>query len=222
MNSPLVFISSVINTTNQPLTYTTIRSVFTSEERFQQTLQTIASVRKQLPSARILLVESSFLTEIQTIALQNSCDYFLNIKDDIYAQEICLQSPKKGFGEAIQTYFAIDYIQRQAIQFTKFFKISGRYSLTEKFNPSLYSDEEFTFYKRACSNPLNISTVVYSVPYSLFSIFSSAIHSVIQIYNERDSAGFEEVFPVLCTPRLELNEIGVEGLVSVNGVYFTC
>lgn len=220
--SIIVFISSVINTTNEPLTYTKTRSVFTADQRYEQTLQSIASVRKHLPTARILLVESSPLTEDQTRGLQEKVEFFLNIVNDPFAKDICMNSPKKGFGEAIQTYFAIQFLQTNSIPFDKFFKLSGRYSLTDRFNPQSYSDTEFTFYRRASSNPLSISTVVFSVPFSLFSVFSNAVTSVIQVYFHVESKGYEEALPPLCLPRIEIQEIGVEGLVSVNGEYFSC
>lgn len=222
MSTPLVFIASIINPTNDPLSYTNTRSVFTSEERFQQTLQSIASVKKYLPSARILFIEGTNISEEQTKIIQESVDYFFNCKDDPFAQQACLHSPNKGFGEAIQSYFAIQYIQSNCINFSKLFKLSGRYSFTEKFNVTLYSDEKFTFYKRASSNPLSISTVVYSVPEVLFENYSKAIQSTIETYCQQDRRGYEQVFPAFCNPREEIDEIGVEGLVSVNGEYFSC
>ena len=42
--SNLVLITSVINTPKKPLSYSKIRSVFTREERFEQTKKTIESI----------------------------------------------------------------------------------------------------------------------------------------------------------------------------------
>jgi hypothetical protein len=42
----LVFISSIINTPNIPLSYTNVRSVFSHEERFIQTKKTIETIKK--------------------------------------------------------------------------------------------------------------------------------------------------------------------------------
>ena len=55
----VVVIISVINTSNNPLNYSSVRSVFTPEERFNQTLFVIDSVRKRMQNAYIVLVEAS-------------------------------------------------------------------------------------------------------------------------------------------------------------------
>ena len=44
----IVLITSVICTPNSPLTYTYTRSVFTHEERFRQTINTIENIKKKL------------------------------------------------------------------------------------------------------------------------------------------------------------------------------
>ena len=48
----LILITSVINTPNKPLSYTKNRSVFTRNERFEQTKKTILTVREKVPLRR--------------------------------------------------------------------------------------------------------------------------------------------------------------------------
>jgi hypothetical protein len=222
MNSDIVFISSVIGVLNEPLTYTKTRSVFTKEERFEQTLETIVSIRKYLPNAKILLVETSYLNEGEIEKIKANVDYFLNMIDDAAAKMTCLYSPKKGFGEAMQTKMAVQYLLENKISYTLFFKISGRYVFTEKFNRLEYSDTEYTFLNAANETPNSISTVVYSVPFHRQCHFIETLDKVIETYSRMSAVGLEEVLPVACVPRKHIHRIGVEGLVSVTGTYFSC
>ena len=75
----LVLITSIIKTPNTPLSYTNKRSIYSHEERYEQTKKTIQSVREKIPNVKILMVECSDLNEIQRDYLTRHCDYFLNI-----------------------------------------------------------------------------------------------------------------------------------------------
>jgi hypothetical protein len=222
MDTDIVFISSVIGVSGAPLTYTKVRSVFTAEERYDQTVKTIESVRKYVPGAKILLVETSELSTVQQEGIRSKVDYFINTFDDPVSKSICIDSPKKGFGEAIQTKVALTFLLVNNIQFRRFFKLSGRYALTEKYNRDAYSDNEYTFYNPSVENPSSISTVVYSVPYVLLNHFAMVVDRTIEVYNNVSAIGLEELLPLMCLPRKHIDRIGVEGLVSVNGGYFTC
>jgi hypothetical protein len=222
MNTDIVFISSVIGVSQDPLTYTKTRSVFTAEERFQQTLETIESIRKYMPNAKIFLVETSEITNDQTKRLEEKVDFFVNSFEDTTTRVVCLHSPKKGFGEAIQTKVAIQYLLNKNIPFHLFFKISGRYSFTKDFRYEDYSEDQYTFYRPSSESSNSISTVVYSVPYALRQHFAQVLDEVIQVYSEVPAIGLEEILPFKCLPRKHINTIGVEGLVSVTGTYFSC
>ena len=58
-----VLITSVINTPNTPLSYTNTRSVFSRQDRFEQTKKTIKSVREKLSNSKIIIVECSDFNE---------------------------------------------------------------------------------------------------------------------------------------------------------------
>ena len=53
----LVLITSIINTPQNPLSYSNIRSVFTREERFNDTKETIKSIKEKIPYCKIMIVE---------------------------------------------------------------------------------------------------------------------------------------------------------------------
>ena len=41
-----IIITSVVQTTNKPLSYSETRSIYSHQQRFEQTLETIESIRK--------------------------------------------------------------------------------------------------------------------------------------------------------------------------------
>ena len=59
----LVLITSVINTPDKPLSYSKVRSVFTREERYEQTKKTIQSIKENIPDYKIMIVECTDFTE---------------------------------------------------------------------------------------------------------------------------------------------------------------
>lgn len=213
----LVLITSVINTGTKEWSYSSIRSVYTPEERYTQTLYTIESVRRYFPSSKIFLVESSQISEIYTRTFLEKTDFYLNLNEYDYVRKACLESKMKGYGEATQTKYALEYLEVHKIQFKRVFKLSGRYFLTELFNPDNFSNEQYTFKKRlhTYDNSIVISTVLYSVPRILFENYYKTICSVIQYYENIGEKGYEALFPALCKPRNEIETVGAGGRIAV-------
>jgi hypothetical protein len=220
----LVLITSVINTGKVGWSYTQTRSTYSAEERYSQSLQTIDSIRKYLPEAKILFVECSDIPNEYVATLASKVEYFINQYNISEAKAACLETNKKGFGEAIQTKLAIEYIIQNNLSFTRFFKISGRYFLTDKFVSEKYRTDCYTFKKRADTGNhiIAISTVVYSFPMAFIHDFYSRISAVVEYYKTHGPRGFEELLPIICEPRNEIEIIGAAGLVAVNDEYFTC
>ena len=66
----IVLITSVINTPNKPLSYSKIRSLYSRQERFEQTKKTLTGLKhkwRQLTVNKYLCVE--FITKNYTIIL---------------------------------------------------------------------------------------------------------------------------------------------------------
>jgi hypothetical protein len=213
MDTDLFIITSVIKTGNQPWSYTSLRSCFTTEQRFEQTLQTIKSIRDLNDNTKILLVECSDINEEMTSILKDKVDYFIQTYVDERVRNACLQSDKKGFGEVMKLKKACDFIKENNIVFKRLFKISGRYFLDESFNKSNYkSDSQFTFkmYYPNCG-----STVLYSVPYSLFNFYIDRLIYCISVYENGPPTGLETLIPCICLPKQEISTLGVRGNVAV-------
>lgn len=221
----LFLITSVINTGNNPWSYSSRRSVYSTEERFTQTLQTILSIRKKVPNSKIFLLECSDLSEEMKEELVFRVDYFLNLYSDEFCRSACLESNKKGFGEAVQTAKAVEFLVNNNILPKRFFKISGRYYLNEEFNLENYSSTEFTFKKHVLTGTgmKANSTVIYSFPICYLEHFYKCLISIIQYYLTNEPRGYEELLPALCEPKIEIEIMGVSGFVAIaENDFFTC
>jgi len=209
MSEDLFLITSVINTGFKPWTYTGIRSIYTPEQRLDQTInETISSIRSYSPSSKIFLIECSNLCKEDEDKLINASDYYLNMYQDEEVRKSCLESNKKGYGEVMLTLRALEYIKKNNIEFKRLFKISGRYYLTKNFNESNFSKSLYTF------NNKN-STVLYSVPFSRSDEFYSKMNHIKTEYEKTSSLGLENILPRI-EPKETIPVLGVAGLVAID------
>jgi hypothetical protein len=209
----IFIITSVINTGDKPWSYTGLRSCFTKEDRFKQTIETIQSIRNLNDNSKVMLTECSNLDESMTNSLKDKVDYFLQTYDDISVREACINSEKKGWGEIKKLQKACEFIQQNDIKFNRLFKISGRYFLNLFFNKKNYDEKsDFTF-KMFFAN--SGSTVLYSVPYVLFDFYKQKVEECNQIYMNGPPIGIETLIPIMCFPRRAIPTLGVSGQVAV-------
>ena len=218
MNENLVVISSLIKTSSDPLTYANIRSVYTHEQRFEQTLKTIESVRKHIPNAKIILIDCSEFTESEDIILKKSCDYLINVYQITEMQKIMRHGASKSLAEATQTHIVIEYLINNNIQFKNFFKISGRYQLNKEFNYGLYDNDK------------NIGRMQPDMPtYFLTSFYKLNKDTLIELNNMilnnldalKKGIPYEEFFRVFMNRCKNVEylqvPIGIDEYISVNG-----
>lgn len=206
-------ITSVINTGQKPWSYA-VRSVYSPEERFQQTLETIRSIRLRAPRSRIVHVECSDLSKTQIAEISSLVDHFVDVSTIEEVRGACLDSDKKGFGEAFLTKCGLEFLFERKIKFERLFKISGRYALNSNFSLGNFSMTEFTFKKSPI--PSSISTVLFSVPYSEICKFYDIICSTVDYYKTHGPTGYETIVPQQCHPRKDIDFVGAHGYVAVN------
>lgn len=128
-------------------------SANTKEERFQQTLETISSIRKKVPNSIILLTENSYhkLPEEYKDILSKNVDILIENYDDIILRRIygnLEKSPDKmDFGKSLLEtrglILAFEKIINEELfqKVHRIFKISGRYYLNENFDIDDYSSK---------------------------------------------------------------------------------
>ena len=158
----LVLITSVVNTPNNPLSYSNIRSFFTREERFEQTKITIQSIRKKIPNHKIMIVECTDFTNEEKSYFEKECDYVLNLwhEKELHPKIFGLS---KSLGEGTMTIQALKYIIKNKYEYDNLFKICGRYWLNDKFNYNEF-DNSYIIFKKINGSINNIFTSFYKIP----------------------------------------------------------
>lgn len=209
----LFIITSVINITNLPLSYCQTRSIYDHNTRFQQTLNTIATIKANDPTALIALVEGSQLSDSQKQQLITQTTYFIDlsvypcVKNDVDSQY-------KALGECSLLINGLCWLKQMCpqLRYDNLFKISGRYFLNEQFNIQEFANTYNMF--SVCGD--RYATTLYKIHYSHIDTFIDVLHKVI--YNHVDKGmelGLFIEYPPQHQHNLVINTIGVSGLIAV-------
>ena len=213
----LVLITSVICIENKPLSYTNVRSVYSHEERFNQTQKTIQTIREKIPNSKILIVECSNLNEDITRYLVKNSDYFLNLYGDEKIRNNTT-GLSKALGEGTMTICAINYLKENNIIYDNFFKITGRYWLSDNFNYNNFNNNDIII------NYINGDTE--NTATSLYKLHKINVEDFIGFLNRNmnlmyQCIGYEVLFARFLKEAkpnniVSLNKIGVNGYISVS------
>jgi hypothetical protein len=161
-------ISSVIHFNPQPLSYVGTRSLYSPEERAVQTLASIESIRRYYPDAHIALAEMGNRRDLP-LQLESAVDQYIYLSSPL-VRWAC-NSPYKGLGEAVGLYAASRQLAGKG---DYFFKLSGRYFLTESFVPSAWDHDKFVAYKYS-ERLKHMSTKLYGFSGRLFPVWQRAL-----------------------------------------------
>lgn len=212
----LVLITSIICTPNNPLSYTSTRSVYTHEERFIQTKKTIESIKEKIPNCKILIVECSELNEEQNDYFKKNVDYFINLIDE---PDKCknIYSESKALGEGTMTIEAINYIIKNNILFDNFFKISGRYWLSDNFNYINFNNNDIVIHNLN-NDKHNTCTALYKIHETNVIDFHNFLISITELMLQ--CICYEVLFAIfLNLPKnnkvIHMNNYGINGYVAV-------
>ena len=203
-------ITSVIYFSSAKLFDSSIRSVFTPEERTMQTIKTIRSIREKVPGATILLLEMGKEKNIAK-ELTGIVDKYVFIGDHALVQW-AVNGKFRGLGEAMGLIVSRKELNTDA---DFFFKMSGRYFLNDHFEPAIWQGDFFLAKKYG----EGISTRLYGFGRGFFSGWQKALkRSLWQLYRGRS---IEDVFPAkFGKERIhDIKRIGVTGCVAPDGTY---
>lgn len=221
VNKNIVLVVSKINTSYNPFTYVNKRSIYTIDERFIQTLNTLDSVRKKIPNAFIVLVDNSKLNDDYYNTLCNKTDYFINITDDKdlnYYTDECIF---KAFGEiSQQLIFYKHFLSKIDVSKTiHFFKITGRYYINDTFDYNIF-DNDLTIFKK--------NDMVTDRDYYYTSFYKISNKNVldyfkllVKIMNERNKymlnnkvQDYEVFMPPLLCDKVIVSHLGITQIFS--------
>lgn len=217
--------------------------VYNNEQRLQQTLDSIASIKRYAPGAKIAVVEMAGVppTEDQTRAIQAQVDYYLNYSNEPDVQDIYNSTENwdivKNTTEVMVFSNALGVLINQGVidQFDRIFKMSGRYCLTERFDFSFYNTIPDRIVVLARKNsqfsPQVTGGITQQYMSRLWSWPANKTTDVITAYNDGFVAmaqrlaegGYFDIEHMLFTylPAnlvTEVSKVGVQGLLGPNGV----
>jgi hypothetical protein len=136
-NKNIVYLTSKVYTSSASFSYTKVRSLYTHEERFIQTLETIESVRSRIPDSFIVFCDNSKFPSVEHSTLKEKTDLFLNITDNPIVNLYTDFGQFKSMGESVQQLLIYEYffkiIFKDDIPIQNVFKISARYVLNDEF-----------------------------------------------------------------------------------------
>jgi hypothetical protein len=194
----LIFITSIIDIPNKPLSYTKVRSIYTAKERFQQTKRTIESIKSYMRMGerrmKIMIIECSNFRkgmeerEMEKYLIDNT-DYYINLWDRVELHENIF-GISKTLGEMTLTKEVIEYIRINGLKFENIYKISGRYEILNKIDMDKYWNRMNIFYYYKEHNI--VSTVFYKIRYENIEEFYEFIVDSLELC--RRCVGLEVIF----------------------------
>jgi len=211
--SKLIFIvPSVIYFKDRPLSYSKTRSKFTPEDRARQTLKTIESIRQKAPQAKILLFEMGLRRDLP-FNIDGLVDRYVYLGGRFLVR-LCVDGIFKGLGEAVSLMYARRQLKGADADF--YFKISGRYFLTQHFRLEDWQTGDFVFLKRG----QDVSTRLYGFKKQAMGVwFNSLAKSLPFLLLNRS---IEHILPKFIPQKniRWLNRLGLSGYGGAFGEFF--
>ena len=195
-----IIITSIVEITNAPFSYSNVRSVYSHEERFNQTIETIESIRKYLPDVDIILVECSPESDYMT-HLKHKVDIFLNT----YPDDIIRNGYNKGVCEANLMLHIFNKIDLTC--YRNIFKMTGRYVLTENFNKDVWIHDGPVGCETYGYGPLSLHTFLYKFTNKEIQLIKSTFNNIVETNNINSIESI--LYPILKPNMKNIDKIGI-------------
>jgi hypothetical protein len=192
--------------------------VFDTIQRFNDTLDTLKSIREKDPTATV------FLADISVVPLGGMLDelqeYCKVVSfNDHHAVKMFSSHGMKSHSETVILMEMLNFIKRQGIVCDRIFKLSGRYVLDDGFDISYYADKQghYVFKRRneTWMNPV-ISGATHCLDTRLFSLCSSLADDYFNVLQKNLS-----ILGQLDTEHAHFLNIPKDKLIEVDRVYCT-
>ena len=215
----IVIITSKIYVSNNEFSYTKNRSIYTKDERYNDTIITINSVKEKIKNYYIILFDNSSFTEEEYNNLKNSVDCFINITDDDDLNFYTNKFRYKAFSEMYQMIKCYEYfienINKKYIK--NIFKISGRYYLNNNFDYNKY-DNDNNIFKRN-NNLVDIKyyyTSLYKISGNYIDDFFKLLNKTFYNKDRYLEMNLEEIIPEIMNYNFkEIDCLGLTQKIAV-------
>jgi hypothetical protein len=217
--------------------------VHSNSQRLEQTLDSIASIRQHSPGASIAVVEMGGIppTATQIATIESQVEYYYNFSENEAVQGIFHSTDNWDivknttevmiFGTVLEAMTAAHIPE----QFDRIFKMSGRYQLTDRFDPEYYSsvaDRIVVLERKASQFPSYITDgMEYQYMSRLWSwpadqtqtIIDSYLRGFVAMAQRLEAGGYFDIEHMLYyyLPQELITQrpvVGLRGLLGPNGV----
>jgi len=189
----------------------TIARFFTPEERYQQTLYTIHTIREKVPNSFCLIIEGSKISQEQREQFSQISDHLIMCDCDIDVRKCVNDTRNIGIGECKLLEIGMNFILEQKISAKMCIKLGSRYYLNENFDLSNYDTSKYNFRKHfdECVLQDVYTTGLFTIPMKNIPDFIQTQGTMIAIINHNDM-----VERLYCTiiPIEQVNDVKVLGL----------
>lgn len=221
----LVLITSAICVSQKPLSYTKQRSPFSHDERLNQTIESIQSIRLYIPNVYIILIDATIEKREWKTLLDEQVDIFLDLSKNERILKLTNECPHKGVAECEQLLTALEYLSTINISFENMFKLTGRYKLTSSFELEYFENNDIIFkyvpdpktieYKthvfKKNPNTKMCYTFFYKIPFCHLELYKNALKDTTN--KGLRGLSIENILPFLLPNVKYIDSLGVVGCV---------
>lgn len=215
----LFCIPSVIHTSCYPLDYIHYRSSLSSNERLQQTIEQIDSIRRIMShDDHILLLEGSCLSDEEKHQLERDNVTIISFYEDERAFFLCHQHVNKSCYEVYVLKWAMEHYTCRY-----FYKFGGRYKLRDDFQLCFFQKEKPVFktiQSPFIQNQILLECIFYAIPESFQETYLT-IFSDLRIDTELYDKAVENCFyeRIKDQDYIPIDTLGIEGYDAIFKVF---
>ena len=217
-NDKIILIPSILNiTNNNPL-----RTIYTQEERFEQTLKQVKSIHNQYGSGmKPIILELSYMSLRQIQKLAVYCKGIIFFNKDPKAYEYSIHQ-NKNIAEVYLLKFM--YEKLKDTNYSHISKFGGRYSISKNFNKDQFFKDKPVF--RYIGAAYDGKPVYESIFYSIPRKYHTRFEEVLTIMENTLKMTFTDVEHLLYTcfqkmgiESYHIEKLGIKGCFAGSGIY---
>jgi hypothetical protein len=218
----IVLITSKIYVSEYPFSYSNIRSSYTSEERFQQTIETIESIKKHIPNYFIVLFDNSKFSKYEIDTLKKMVDEFINITNDELLNYYTDIHETKAFADISQQIAFYDVFLKNIHinDIQNLFKISGRYLINENFNYSHYdNNNNIMKQNEKITNRPYFFTCFYKLDKSILVSYFNQLKIIRENKESYYNVDCQTIIPSIINNLTTLDNLGITQRIAIKHPY---
>jgi hypothetical protein len=167
------------------------RSIYSHDERFNQVITTLQSIKKYVPDSDIRYIEGAIIKPEWEAIIKLLVTEYVNVGTIPYMQN-AVDSILKGYGEGAMTKYALEHFDLSGYE--HIIKFNGRYVLTPEFSIEAFTRDKPTFCMGGYNNKADsYSTVLYSFPVSYIDHVRTAMGHITKVFDDYEAANVIDV-----------------------------